>query len=357
MKRNLIALAVAAAFVAPVSNAAPKVYGKINISAEAYSMEDESKPTADIDKTQMTSNASRFGLKGEDELTANLSAVYGIEWEVSAEGDDVSGITATTTTTSVDNSGDKITSTSTTKVSGSKLDLTQRNRFLGLKHQALGTVKMGHYDSYTKLAQGKVDLFNDYFGDMKYTIAGENRLKNVLGYESPKFANTQISVMAQTQDAASNGTSLSVVHDNKDIGLYLALAMDNNVDGKGATITAGDLDVMRLVVSYTVADLTLNALYNTAESEVSKQEETAYLIGAAYKMADVSLKAQYAMAEIDKTVVGKTTEKTQMSVGADYKLSSKAKIFAWYSVNEEVKDGAKNDIEANTLAVGIEHNF
>lgn len=325
MKRNLIALAVAAAFVAPVANAAPKVYGKINISAEAYEMSDESKPTADIDKTQMTSNASRFGLKGEDELTANLSAVYGIEWEVSAEGD--------------------------------AADLGQRNRFLGLKHQALGTVKMGNYDSYTKLAQGNVDLFNDYFGDMKYTIAGENRLKNVLGYESPKFANTQISVMAQTQDAASNGTSLSVVHDNKDIGLYLALAMDNNVDGKGATITAGDLDVMRLVVSYTVADLTLNALYNTAENEVKKEEETAYLIGAAYKMGDVILKAQYAMAENDKTVAGKTTEKTQMSLGADYNLSSKAKVFAWYSVNEDVKDGAKNDIEANTLAVGIEHKF
>ena len=163
MKRNLIALAVAAAFIAPVANAAPKVYGKINISAESMKAETGGVST---EKTQMTSNASRFGVKGEDELTANLSAIYGIEWEVTAEGDGT--------------------------------DLGQRNRFLGLKHQSLGTVKMGRFDSYLKEAQGKVDLFNDYAGDMKYTIAAENRLNNVLAYESPKFMNTEFNVMAQS---------------------------------------------------------------------------------------------------------------------------------------------------------------
>ncbi|MCB1673190.1 MAG: porin [Pseudomonadales bacterium] len=329
MKRNLIALAVAAAVIAPVANAAPKVYGKINLSAESYKKEDESKPTADIETTQMTSNASRFGVKGEDELTANISAIYGIEWEVSGEGD--------------------------------AADLGQRNRFLGLKHQSLGTVKMGKYDSYTKLAQGSVDLFNDYAGDMKYTIAGENRLNNVLGYESPKFMNTEFNVMAQTQDAAANGTSLSIVHNNEELGLYLALAMDNNVEGKGATITstAAELDSTRLVATYKVADLTLNALYSMTENEVSKEEETAYLIGAAYKMGDVELKAQYSVADNDTNNLanGKTSQKTLTSIGADYKLSSKAKVFGWYSMKEQTKVGLANDVTEDTLGLGIEHKF
>ena len=329
MKHNLIALAVAAAVIAPVANAAPKVYGKINLSAESYKKEDESKPTADIETTQMTSNASRFGVKGEDELTANISAIYGIEWEVSGEGD--------------------------------AADLGQRNRFLGLKHQSLGTVKMGKYDSYTKLAQGSVDLFNDYAGDMKYTIAGENRLNNVLGYESPKFMNTEFNVMAQTQDAAANGTSLSIVHNNEELGLYLALAMDNNVEGKGATITstAAELDSTRLVAAYKVADLTLNALYSMTENEVSKEEETAYLIGAAYKMGDVELKAQYSVADNDTNNLanGKTSQKTLTSIGADYKLSSKAKVFGWYSMKEQTKVGLANDVTEDTLGLGIEHKF
>jgi hypothetical protein len=36
-----------------------------------------------------------------------------------------------------------------------------------------------------KLAQGEIDLFNDFAGDMEFVIAGENRVNNVLGYESP----------------------------------------------------------------------------------------------------------------------------------------------------------------------------
>jgi len=324
MKRNLIALAVAAAFIAPVANAAPKVYGKINISAESMKAETGGVST---EKTQMTSNASRFGVKGEDELTANLSAIYGIEWEVTAEGDGT--------------------------------DLGQRNRFLGLKHQSLGTVKMGRFDSYLKEAQGKVDLFNDYAGDMKYTIAAENRLNNVLAYESPKFMNTEFNVMAQTQDTASAGTSLSIVHNNDELGLYLALAMDSNVDGKASTITAGELDTMRLVASYKVADLTLNALYNTTENTVKKEEETAYLVGAAYKMGDVELKAQYSVADNDTNNLtnGKTSQKTLTSVGADYKLSSKAKVFGWYSMKEQTKVGSTTDTTEDTLGVGIEHKF
>ena len=345
MKRNLIALAAAAAFVVPVANAAPKVYGKLNISAESMKAETGGVST---EKTQMTSNASRFGVKGEDELTANLSAIYGIEWEVSAEGDDISGVPSSDGKTAGITKGD-----------GTKLDLAQRNRFLGLKHQTLGTIKMGKVDSYLKEAQGKVDLFNDYAGDMKYTIAAENRLNNVLAYESPKFMNTEFNVMAQTQDAASAGTSLSIVHNNDELGLYLALAMDSNVDGKASTITAGELDTMRLVASYKVADLTLNALYNTTENTVKKEEETAYLVGVAYKMGDVELKAQYSVADNDTNNLtnGKTSQKTLTSVGADYKLSSKAKVFGWYSMKEQTKVGSTTDTTEDTLGVGIEHKF
>jgi len=223
----------------------------------------------------------------------------------------------------------------------------------------LGTIKMGKVDSYLKEAQGKVDLFNDYAGDMKYTIAAENRLNNVLAYESPKFMNTEFNVMAQTQDAASAGTSLSIVHNNDELGLYLALAMDSNVDGKASTITAGELDTMRLVASYKVADLTLNALYNTTENTVKKEEETAYLVGAAYKMGDVELKAQYSVADNDTNNLtnGKTSQKTLTSVGADYKLSSKAKVFGWYSMKEQTKVGSTTDTTEDTLGVGIEHKF
>ena len=116
---------------------------------------------------------------------------------------------------------------------------------------------------------------------------------------------------------------------------------------------------MRLVASYKVADLTLNALYNTTENTVKKEEETAYLVGAAYKMGDVELKAQYSVADNDTNNLtnGKTSQKTLTSVGADYKLSSKAKVFGWYSMKEQTKVGSTTDTTEDTLGVGIEHKF
>jgi predicted porin len=339
MKRNLLALAVAATFVAPIAaQASPKVYGQINISAEAYE-KDLDGSVKDEEYTRMLSNASRFGVKGEAELTATLSTVYGIEWEVAAEGDDI------------------------TKGTNASLDLTQRNRFVGIKHQEFGTVKMGKYDTYLKLAQGKVDLFNDFAADMQFTIAGENRVNNVLGYESPKFMNTQLSVMSQTQDTATtakNGSSISIVHNNEEMGLYLALASDMNIDSRTGLFGTRESDTMRLVASYKVADLTLNALYSTSEKINGKDAETAYLLGAAYKLSDIVLKAQYSMAEADDTAtIGATgsIEKMMMTVGADYNFTSKTKAFAWYATKEDTKKAAVNNIDETILAVGVETKF
>ncbi len=369
MKRNLIALAVLTAAITPLTaQANPKVYGQINLSAEAYE-QDKDGSVNDQEFTRMQTNASRFGVKGEAELTATLSAVYGIEWEVTAEGDDVSRLSVSTTTT-VDTNGDgkadskdgKATSTSTIS-NGNRLDLTQRNRFVGIKHQEFGTIKMGKYDTYLKLAQGKVDLFNDFAADMQFTIAGENRINNVIGYESPKLMNTQFSVMTQTQDTATkatNGNSLSIVHHNEEAGLYLALAADLGINGSSALFSSRESDTIRLVGSYKIADLTANLLYTTSEKIDGTDAETAYLLGAAYKLGDVVLKAQYSMAEADDTAnlaATSNVEKTQATIGADYNFSSKTRAFAWYTMQEETKKAAVNDVETNILAVGIETKF
>lgn len=331
MKRHLIALAVLAATVTPLTaQANPKVYGQINLSAESYKRDFDG-TAKDEEYTRMLSNASRFGVRGNAELTATLSTIYGIEWQVNADGEGT--------------------------------DLGQRNRFVGLKHQDLGTIRMGKYDTYLKLAQGRTDLFNDFAADMEFTIAGENRINNVLAYESPKFMNTQLNIMSQTQDVATGskaGSSVSIVHQNDDLGLYVALASDMGIDGKSALFGNRESDTMRLVASYKIADLTLNAIYSTSEQINGKNAETAYLLGGAYKMGDVVLKAQYSMAEADDTApiaAAGSVEKTQATFGADYNISSKTRAFAWYTMQEDTKKAAVNNVEINILALGIETKF
>ena len=349
MKRTLIALAVTAAVAAPLAaQAAPKVYGKLNLSVEQYKKDNANPATVDSEFSRTVSNASRFGVKGEDELTATLSAVYQIEWEVAADGEDATGATAST-----------------------KLDLTQRNRFLGIKSQDYGTIKIGKFDSYTKLAQGEIDLFNDFEGDMKYVIAGETRLNNAVGYESPKFFDAlTFNVLTQTQDASStsgnakngkNGSSASVVYNNEETGLYAALAADFGIDGATALFGTRESDNLRAVISYKIADLILSGIYQTSDSSLNgaagtNAKETGWQLGASYKIADETLKAQYGQADADSNLAA-TQQHTLWSVGVDHNFSSKTKAFAWYTEKKEDKLAVLADSDIKVFALGLEHKF
>lgn len=344
MKRTIIAVSVAAALALPVAaQAAPKVYGKINLSVESYKKEYEDPAAVADEYTRETSNASRFGVKGEDELTATLSAIYQIEWEVAM--DDGNGLTA-----------------------GKGTDLYQRNRYLGIKSQDFGTVKLGKYDSYAKLAQGEIDLFNDYEGDMKFVIAGENRLDNVVGYESPVFAGFSFNALTQTQEASSanttqtarkNGSSASVVYNNEELGLYAALAADKALVSATALFGTRESDNLRAVVSYKIADLTLNGIYQTSEASavgVKADKETGWQLGAAYKLGDEVLKAQYGVADADDSAAA-VQQHTLWSVGVDHNFTSKTKAFVWYTTKEEDKLAALGDSTIKVASIGMEHKF
>ncbi|MDF3029996.1 MAG: porin [Moraxellaceae bacterium] len=337
MNRTLIALGVAATVALPVvAEAAPKVYGKLNLSVEQYEKEFENPATKPDEFVRLQTNDSRFGVKGEDELTATLSAVYQIEWEVLAD------------------------------TAGATTDMKQRNRFVGIKSQDFGTVKLGAYDTYLKLAQGKADFFNDMFGDMKYVIAGENRVINVVGYESPKFlGGLNFNAMAQTQENAAgtkdskNGNSASIVYDNSEIGLWVAIAMDNNINAATPlNSTARDVDALRAVVVYSIADLTVSAVYGTAEDSVGTagNEEAGMTVGLAYKLGDQTLKAQYGTAEADLATAA-TQERTQWSFGVDHNFTAKTRAYVFYTAKEEDKLAALSDNEETSAGIGIEHNF
>ncbi|MFX9031526.1 porin, partial [Acinetobacter baumannii] len=78
--------------------AAPTLYGKLNVTIDQV---DNKNFDGKSDVTEVNSNASRIGVKGEEKLTDNLSAVYLAEWQINADGDGT--------------------------------DLGQRNRYIGIK--------------------------------------------------------------------------------------------------------------------------------------------------------------------------------------------------------------------------------
>ena len=318
MRKLLLTLAI---LVTPYSLASGpidgKVYGKANLSVVNQDF-------GSYDEWTLNSNASRLGLKGKTEISDGLEIVYQAEYEICIDSGDCKGQT-----------------------------FKQRNTFVGIKG-GFGMVSVGKHDSPTKLAAGKVDLFNDLEGDIKNAFEGENRLSNIIAYTSPTmngFTTTLAMIPGEGADVdqdgqddtgLSDGLSYSVNY-TKD-SIYLAIAGDQDIDKQ---------DLLRFVAQYQIDALKLGVMYQQNEDNLGTKDESGYFVSAAYKLDNnITLKAQYGAIEDD--VDG--DEEQTLSLGADYKLAKNTKVFAFYTNNTDSAIDS-NDDEFSALGIGMEHKF
>jgi len=298
--RTLLSIAVALSCVSVAQAKDWEIYGKINVSAQ---QSDEGEGSFG----ELKSNASRFGIKGDYGLEQGLTLVYQLEWEV-----DLS-----------DEANEK--------------NLKSRNQFIGLKGD-FGTVLAGRHDSAYKMIQGKIDLFNDYEGDIKRLWKGENRVNNTVLYQSPSLMGFKFSaqqIMADAPDANS-AQSYSVGYGDEELkesSWYAAVAMDNEVNG---------YDAKRLAVQTKLAGVKVGAIWQQQEEVATAKQKDGYLLSLAYPMGNFELKGQYQTQEDDNG----------LSLGADYKLGKNTKLFAWYTSFDF--DAA---VDSDYVAVGVEHKF
>lgn len=330
MKRNLLAPVILASTgitgAAHADDNLPTVYGKANISLNQSLMENAAGSRTQ-DNWTLNSNASRLGVKGSYAISDNLKAIYKLEYEVFVDdGDDGSGNSS---------------------------EFKQRNIYGGFQGN-WGTLIAGNHDTPVKLAQGKVDRFNDLIlGDIKNVMEGENRVKNIIMYTTPKwggFSATVASipgeesgvVQGQGNDGIADGISSALQF--KADNLSLALAHDRDVDGID--------ELTRLVGEFNCDHFKLGVLGQIADKKTSTADsiEDAYLISAeAPVVGKLVAKAQFSKSDDDVNRV------RQKAIGFDYKLSKNAKLFA-YHADVKTKNNAAQSNDA-TYALGYEIKF
>jgi len=282
----------------------PDFYGKLNLSVQNAN-------EAGNSFSEVKSNASRLGVKGQGDLNHGLTAIYQAEYEINPDDGDKDGKT-----------------------------MTQRNTYAGLKG-GFGEVIVGMFDTPLKKLQKKVDLFNDLEGDIKNVITkSDNREENSVQYTSPKFAGLQLKVdQIASEDKSSarkdaTSTSLTYSRDN----YYVGVAYDNKVE-------ANTTNVLRAVTQVSLGDAQLGALWEKQDKDGDKTE--GWLASVSYKVAGVKLKAQHGESEINNAEGARTT-----SVGADYKLGKGAKTYVYYTANNY-----KTAVNTEYAGVGIEYKF
>ena len=356
MKRNLLALAVGAAIVMPgvaLADAAT-VYGRMDVSLDRVSIDNDTGGSDNGTNWAVSSNASRFGVKGGADLTDSLKALYVIEWQVSGDGD-----------------------------AG---DLAMRNRYVGLSG-GFGTVVAGRMDTPMKTSQGKFDLFNDHAADIGGSgmTAGDNRVNDLIAYTSPKIAGMLTAKVAlqpgeenesggactadaddatKCKDGVTDGFSLSLSAEQA--GLYGAVAYDNDING---------MDTIRFVGVFKADNLQAGLLYETTEqsdsqvaSGAAEPTGTAIIANVALTAGSNVFKAQIGQTTIDWDSAADDTDATLIAIGAEHRFNKQTLVYAEYTdlsvtdgmaggVGFDASGGSTASPKASQLSVGMLHKF
>lgn len=339
MKKSLIALAVAGVVAAPAAmadTANVNIYGQLNYSVDFIN---NGKTVNGASARNISSNVSRIGFKGTEDLGNGLAVAWQIE----------EGITADNTVTR-----------------------SARNTFAGLKSDSLGTVIAGIHDTPYKLATRGYDLFADSVADNRSIMGGASlhdaRFGNVLAYISPAFSGVTIAVAnvsgAETPVAAStkgDAWSFAALYDGgalKGSLAYQTVTVGTAATGTlaGGTLTApanwmaasagaaiGTLvndktTAWKIGGSYSMDAFTVNAVYEkltfTRAGTDLVNEGNWYLAGKYNLTANDAIKLAYTVGGKNNNLSAvqvANTDAKQTSIGYDHTLSKRTSVYALYS--------------------------
>ena len=331
MNKKLIALAVAAA-LAPAAAMADS--GNVTIYGVAHASIDRVDPgtgagALNDDAWRVSSNSSRLGFKGTEDLGNGLSAVWQMETGVSLD----SGTPAATN------------------------DFMMRNSFVGLSSKTAGTVLLGKHDTPYKLGTASLDLFADTMGDYNAivgnaigTVAFDSRLGNVAAYISPTWSGFHFAgavVMANetnnTANADGSAYSLTGVYNNGPLFASLSYEQAKDINASTTNVSTGVTGTFtalalekasgtKLGLGYKFGDATVGFIAERIKLNYvagGDDSRNAYYLNGSYKMGNNVLKAAYGQAN-DVGDMADSGAK-QFVIGVDHNLSKRTVAYAVYS--------------------------
>jgi predicted porin len=358
MQKKIIALAIAAAISAPAfaDTSNVTVYGVADVSYDSIKT---GTPTAvgaaaGVTSNRVSSNTSRLGLKGSEDLGDGLSAIWQIE--------------------SLINIGDNSATAGTT--------IGTRNTFAGLSSASAGTVVLGRHDTPYKISTRAYDLFGDGIADNRAIMGGnsyatvngngtltasgayqptaaasfDGRQNQVLAYISPKLGGVATLAIgyvnlnpAQNTTASNKATATSVAgmfDIGSGFGAALAYEVHDVTSIAVAPLAAGAKEkATKLGLSYAQDAFAVNFAYEktsdnfglAAGSAVGSDTwgHNAYYLSGKYSVtANDTIKAAFTKAStlaMGGTAASANTDAKQFTVGYDHSLSKRTYVYALYT--------------------------
>lgn len=317
MNKKLIALAVAAAAMAPAAFANGNevvLYGQVNVGVQLTSYK------GDADQLKVTDLSSRIGVKGQEDLGNGTKAWFKVETSVKPDTAAVRGF-------------------------GS------REAWVGLKGD-FGQFGLGRGKSPYVNA---TEEFDPFYHDESLGLTGNGpmgyRLNNSVRYDvsTGPFSFAVMNSFGEDKAAglsATNEFSAYAKYSAENVMVIAALDINktrtagkNNPNAKmgmlGATVTLGDL--------------ALSAAYQHRDAGGNAKSMNDFLALATYSMGNLSLNGGVIVWDEDQG--GKDQGKVQGNFGAFYNLSKRTAITFEHTHNY---NGVKSD---SVTTLGVNHSF
>ena len=372
MKQKLLISAVLAAFAAPAmaDESNVTVYGLFDLSydvintgtgaAAANGVANQSGTSSG----RVSSNTSKIGFKGNEDLGDGLKAVWQLEQTI-------------------------YPGASETAKAG-KATLGTRNTFLGLSSASAGTILMGRHDTPYKMSTRSLDVFGDGIADNRNlmgvgTASFDGRQDQVVAYVSPKlgdaftlaagYVNLSNPMPNLSTSAKSSALSVAGMYDAN--GIYAALAYESHDFTSAAPAVSTNERATRAGLGYKGDAFSIGAVYESTKDNLGaafadKNGHKAAYVGAKFKVSDNdTIKLAYAKLGNRGNVAN--TGATQASLGFDHSFSKRTTIYALYTkLNQNTATNIGLSGEASiggattssgfgsapsAFAVGLKHSF
>lgn len=357
MKKTQIAIAVLAAgagiaALPAQAQSTVQLYGRANVSVE-------SQKVTDVDRTTVLQNsASRWGMRGSEDLGGGMKAFFQLESGFNID-----------TGVATNNFGQ-----------GTSGSIFNRESFVGVSG-AYGTLRAGRITSPLYFASADyISMHNHDTGTssdalFNFFATGVNN-NNSVAYKTPSFGGMDVEVAYSfaagflpnnpaafvEQPGSNNQTNLQVAFNGQWGALHLgggyALMKDRTTGGP-----QNETDTFVIRALYEMGPFTVGGYYERSSFEVTGLGDTKrnnYRLSGMYTLGASEFHLNYGMA--DDFSDAPNSGATQWTVGYNYNLSKRTKVYAFYTQLKDDSDGnfyvgAANGAKFSSLAVGLRHNF
>jgi predicted porin len=352
MKKSLVALAVLAASGAAMAQSSVTIYGILD--TYVASVKNENNTTSGGAGTSLTQsvlnsgavNASRWGLKGSEDLGGGLKANFKLEQGITI--DDGSAM--------------------------QRKDIYGTKAAAGFNRQSwagfsgsFGEVRLGNTTTPFDDVQGASDaVFDSALSPMNsvFKSTGYNaRTGNAVFYATPDlsgFSGEILYSLGEDKTATTNAataTSLSLVYAAGPLALQFAYQVE---DIANTTLLPNDAKFTRLGASYNFGVATLKANYGKVTNVGSKasSDATDFQIGADFPVsAALTLSASYAKSTDAKAANVFEASRKGFGLGAAYTLSKRTFVYGGLESDTATTSATTADAKHTVFAAGVQHRF